>query len=35
MLCGKYTTVEKFRVNLLGKVNVEHWPIFNAREKVK
>ena len=23
MLCDKYTIVEKFRVNLVGKVNVE------------
>ena len=28
MLCGKYTIVEKFRVNLVGKMNVEHWRLF-------
>ena len=28
MLCGKYTIVEKFRVNLVGKVNVERWGLF-------
>ena len=41
---GTYTLVEKFRVNLVGKVNVEHWGLcpedlpkvyFNARKKLK
>ena len=25
---GKYTIVEKFRVNLVGKLNVERWGLF-------
>ena len=28
MLCGKYTIIETFRVNLVGKVNVEGWGLF-------
>ena len=28
MLCDKYTIVEKFRVNLVGKMNVEFWGLF-------
>ena len=28
MLCSKYTIVEKFRVNLVGKVKVERWGLF-------
>ena len=28
MLCGKYTIVEKFRVNLVGKASVERWDLF-------
>ena len=28
MLCGKYSIVEKFRVNFVGKVNVERWSLF-------
>ena len=28
MLYGKYTIVEKFRVNLVDKVNVERWGLF-------
>ena len=31
-MCGKYTIVKKFRVNLVGKVN---GTIFNARKKLK
>ena len=27
-MCGKYTIVEKFRVDLVGKVNVERWSLF-------
>ena len=27
-MCGKYTIVEKFRVNLVGKVNVDRWGLF-------
>ena len=27
-MCGKYIIVEKFRVNLVGKVNVERWGLF-------
>ena len=28
MLCSKYTIIEKFRVNLVAKVNVERWDLF-------
>ena len=28
MLCGKYTIVEKFKLNLVGRVNVERWGLF-------
>ena len=28
MLCAKNTIVEKFTVNLVGKVNVERWGLF-------
>ena len=28
MLCSKYTIVEQFIVNLVGKVNVERWGLF-------
>ena len=28
MLCGKYTIVEKLRVNFVGKVNVARWVLF-------
>ena len=34
-MCDTYTIVEKFRVNLVGKVNVERWVYFNARKKLK
>ena len=36
MFCGKYTIVEKFRVNLVGKAKVERWGLFlNLVKKVK
>ena len=28
MLCDEYMIIEKFRVNLVGKVNVERWGLF-------
>ena len=28
MLCDKYTIVEKFSVNLVGKVCIECWGLF-------
>ena len=28
VMCGKYTIVEKFRENLVDKVNVERWGLF-------
>ena len=27
-MCGKYTIIEKFRVNLVGKMNVGRWGLF-------
>ena len=33
-MSGKYAIVEKFRVNFVGKVNVEHWGLFLMLVKI-